>query len=545
MKERAATGSMYGIPRSRHLIGEPLFVKRLFACSLLLAFASAPTLAQSAHPIAAAAPAAAPSARPSPEARLEGETPDAVTQHTVTVDGRPIAYTARAGTLTLRDEQEKPTARIFYTAFTVDGESTARPVTFIYNGGPGSSTMWLRMGSFGPVRVIAADGTAQGPPPFRIVDNQYSLIDKSDLVFIDMPASGFGRLLEAGQPKDFFGIDQDANAFAQFITRYLTRFNRWNSPKFLFGESYGTTRSAVLSAVLQRQGVQLNGIVLLSSILNFGLDYANGDPIGGNDWPYVFNLPTQAATAWYHGKIANKPADLPTFLRDVEHWAMNDYVDALSQGDRLQGAQKDAIVRRLAYYLGLSERYVREANIRVNYARSSVELLRSEGKVTGRLDSRYETTTIDGTADEPRWDPTDATIDAPYTTAINSYLRNDLKYDTPLTYRTNVYGIIYANGGSWDMRSNRWGYPNVAPDLSATMAQNPALKIFSANGYYDFATPYFATVYTLKHLNIAPELQKNISFGFYPAGHMVYLSEPALAQFKRDLSSWYDAAQGR
>ena len=283
MKERAATGSMYGIPRSRHLIGEPLFVKRLFACSLLLAFASAPTLAQSAHPIAAAAPAAAPSARPSPEARLEGETPDAVTQHTVAVDGRPIAYTARAGTLTLRDEQEKPTARIFYTAFTVDGESPARPVTFIYNGGPGSSTMWLRMGSFGPVRVIAADGTAQGPPPFRIVDNQYSLIDKSDLVFIDMPASGFGRLLEAGQPKDFFGIDQDANAFAQFITRYLTRFNRWNSPKFLFGESYGTTRSAVLSAVLQRQGVQLNGIVLLSSILNFGLDYANGDPIGGND----------------------------------------------------------------------------------------------------------------------------------------------------------------------------------------------------------------------------------------------------------------------
>ena len=467
-----------------------------------------------------------------------------MTQHSVAIDGRSIAYTARAGTLTLRDEQEKPTARVFYTAFTVDAEPAARPVTFIYNGGPGSSTMWLRMGSFGPVRVVAADGMAQGPPPFRIVDNQYSLLDKSDLVFIDMPDSGFGRLLDAGKPKDFFGIDQDANAFAQFIQRYLTRFNRWNSPKFLFGESYGTTRSAALSAVLQRQGVQLNGIVLLSSILNFGLDYGNGGAIGGDDWPYVFNLPTQAATAWYHNKIANKPADLPTFLRDVEHWAMTDYVGALAQGDRLGGRQKAEVVRRLAYYLGLSEEYVRESNLRVNYARSSAELLRAEGKVVGRLDSRYETYSIDGAAAEPRWDPTDATIDAPYTTAINQYVRETLKYETPLGYRTNIYGIIYANGGSWDMRSNGRGYPNVAPDLAATLAQNPALKIFSANGYYDFATPYFATVYTLKHLNVPPELQKNISFGFYPAGHMVYLSEPALAQFKRDLSSWYDSAQG-
>ena len=525
-------------------------VIRLFAC-LLLASASLtlglrPAAAQSAMRSAPPLPAATavPSARPATEARGDVETPDAVTQHSVAIDGRSIAYTARAGTLTLRDEQEKPTARVFYTAFTVDAEPAARPVTFIYNGGPGSSTMWLRMGSFGPVRVVAADGMAQGPPPFRIVDNQYSLLDKSDLVFIDMPDSGFGRLLDAGKPKDFFGIDQDANAFAQFIQRYLTRFNRWNSPKFLFGESYGTTRSAALSAVLQRQGVQLNGIVLLSSILNFGLDYGNGGAIGGGDWPFVFNLPTQAATAWYHNKIANKPADLPTFLRDVEHWAMTDYVGALAQGDRLGGRQKAEVVRRLAYYLGLSEEYVRESNLRVNYARSSAELLRAEGKVVGRLDSRYETYSIDGAAAEPRWDPTDATIDAPYTTAINQYVRETLKYETPLGYRTNIYGIIYANGGSWDMRSNGRGYPNVAPDLAATLAQNPALKIFSANGYYDFATPYFATVYTLKHLNVPPELQKNISFGFYPAGHMVYLSEPALAQFKRDLSSWYDSAQG-
>jgi carboxypeptidase C (cathepsin A) len=523
-------------------------VKRLLACSSFVALSIAVRLSAEpadaqAHRMAAPAPAASAAPSAAPAERADGETPDAVTEHSVVVDGRAIAYTARAATLTLRDEQEKPTARIFYTAYTVN--EPGRPVTFIYNGGPGSSTMWLRMGSFGPVRVLAADGTAQGPPPFRIVDNPNSLIDKSDLVFIDMPASGFGRLLDAGKPKDFFGIDQDANAFAQFIQRYLTRFDRWNSPKFLFGESYGTTRSAALGAVLQRQGVQLDGIVLLSSILNFGFDYGNGGPIGGGDWPYVFNLPTEAATAWYHGKVANKPADLAAYLHDVERWAMTDYVDALAQGDRLSGARKDAVVRRLASYLGVSEQYVRDSNIRVPYDRFTAELLRPEGKVVGRLDSRYFTYTTDGAAAAPRWDPTDATIDAPYTTAINTYLRQDLKYETSLQYRTNIYGLIYADGGSWDMRSNRYGYANVAPDLAQTMVQNPNLRVFSANGYYDFATPYFATVYTLKHLNVPPELERNVSFGFYPAGHMVYLSEPALAQFKHDLSRWYDAAQGR
>src|SRR5579872_7659 len=270
-------------------------MKRFAEC-LLAVCACAAFLAPFAR---AATPAPKPSPTPVASPESPGETPDAVSEHTVTIGGRAIAYTARAGTITLRDERDEPTARVFYTAYTVEGEN--RPVTFLYNGGPGSSTMWLRMGSVGPVRVLAGDGKPSGPPPYRIADNPYSILDKTDLVFIDMPATGFGRLTGAGTPKMFFGLDADVQAFGQFIQRYITRFHRWNAPKFLFGESYGTTRSGALSAYLQDQGIPLNGIVLQSSILNYGLDYTNGDPIAAGDWPYVFYLPTEAATAWFHG----------------------------------------------------------------------------------------------------------------------------------------------------------------------------------------------------------------------------------------------------
>jgi carboxypeptidase C (cathepsin A) len=518
-------------------------VKKLIVFVLLAAFAGS-LLPAGAQPTRAVP-------RPSPSAGTETpaaipETPDSVTQHSVTIDGRAVAYTARAGTIALRNDMERTTARIFYAAYTVEGGDAAnRPVTFIYNGGTGSSTMWLHMGSFGPVRVVAADGAPSGPPPYRIGDNPYSLLDKSDLVFIDMPGAGFGRLIEPGTPKDFYGVDQDVAAFAQFIQRYITRFNRWNSPKFLFGESYGTLRSAALADTLLKQGVALNGVVLLSSILNYGLDYGNGDPIGGGDWAYVFNLPTEAATAWYHNKIPNKPANLAAFLGDVERFAMGDYLTALSKGDRLGDAERNGIVRKLSGYLGLSERYIRNSSIRVPYGRFLKELRRSEGIVVGRLDGRYQTFDYDQGAANTRFDATDSSIDAPYTTAINQYLRNDLKYEPTLQYRTSVYALIRANGGSWDFTHLRREPPNTAPDLSDAMSQNPSLRVFSANGYYDFATPYFATVYTLKHLNIAPALQKNITYGFYQSGHMVYLSESALAQFKTDLSRWYDGALKR
>lgn len=516
-----------------------------FALPIVVVALSSPLCASAKVRPSAPPAVATPAPRaPAPERDL-GETPDSVTQHTVTIGGLPIAYTARAGTIALRDDSEKVTARMFYTAYTVDAPATSRPVTFVYNGGPGSSTMWLRMGSFGPVRVQAADGKSSGPPPYRIVENPYSLLDKTDLVFIDMPDSGFGRIV--GDKKAFFGVDQDVSAFGQFIQRYVTQFNRWNSPKFLFGESYGTTRSAALADHLQSQrGIALNGVILLSSILNFGLDYGNGDPIGGGDWPYVLYLPTEAATAWYHNRIQNRPADLPTYLRQVENFALGEYLTALERGATLSNAQRNDVARKLSGYLGLSEQYVRNSNLRVPYSRFQSELMRSSGQVIGRLDGRYLTYTTDrATTEGPPWDPTDSSIDAPYITAMNSYVRNDLRYDPPQIYRQNIYGIIYANGGSWDMVHRRMQPTNVAPDLAEAMTQNPKLKIFSANGYYDFATPFFATKYTLHHLNLAPSLQNNISYGFYEAGHMVYLNEASLARFKADLTRFYDGALAR
>lgn len=482
-------------------------------------------------------------AMPAPE---PGVFPDAVTSHTLAIDGRTIAYTARAGTIGIKDQDGNVTARVFYTAYTVDGANPlTQPVTFIYNGGPGSSTMWLRMGSFGPVRVHAADATATGPPPYSITDNPYSLLDKSDLVFIDMPDSGFGRIVK-GKEKDFFGVDQDVEAFGQFVSNYLGAFSRWNSPKFIFGESYGTTRSAALSDWLLNHGIALNGVILQSSILNFGLDYGNGDPIGGGDWPYVLYLPTEAATAWYHNKIPNRPADLPSFLAQVKQFALGEYLGALYSGDKLGSGEREAVIRKLSYYLGIPPEFVRNANLRVSYDRFERELLRSQGIVVGRLDSRYQTYDLDrASRSGPDWDPTDSSIDAPYTTAVNSYIRTDLRYNPPMPYRANIYDIIYGDDSSWDFSHNKRYPTNVAPDLADAMTQNPRLKVFSANGYYDFATPFFATDYTLRHLNLNPGLQSNITYGYYEAGHMIYLSDSALAAYKADLSRWYDSALGR
>ncbi|HET6895059.1 MAG TPA: hypothetical protein VFH72_06725 [Candidatus Baltobacteraceae bacterium] len=497
---------------------------------------------------AAPAPKTSPSASPSPAPPMTGgEMPDSVTHHTDTIGGTSYAYTARAGLITLTNQQGQPTANVFYTADTLDGtDPGSRPVTFIYNGGPGSSTMWLRMGSIGPVRVLAGNGKPSGPPPYRIVDNPYSLLDKSDLVFIDMPDSGFGRILPTGKTKDFFGVDQDVAAFGQFVENYITKFNRWNSPKFLFGESYGTTRSAALADYLLNHGISLNGVVLQSSILNFGLDYGNGEPNATGDWPYVFYLPTEAATAWYHNKITNKPSDLGAFMKDVEQFATGQYLDALYKGNMLGSAQRNAVARRLSYFLGVPQSYVLQSNLRVPYDRFQRELLRGQGVVVGRLDSRYTTYGLHNASNEgPPWDPTDSSIDAPYTTAVNQHIREDLQYNPPIPYRPNIYGIIYSNGSSWDFTHNRREPTNVAPDLADAMTQNPDLKIFSANGYYDFATPFFATVYTLQHLEIASPLRGNITYGFYQAGHMIYLDDAALAAYKSDLARWYDNALRR
>ncbi|HEX4012721.1 MAG TPA: hypothetical protein VHX17_02390 [Candidatus Cybelea sp.] len=470
-------------------------------------------------------------------------TPDAVTRHRIVLGGRTLAYTARAGTITLRNAGDEPTARVFYTAYTLDGANPSkRAVTFLYNGGPGSSTMWLRMGSVGPVRVATPIGQMAGPPPYRLVANQYSLLDRTDLVFIDMPGSGFGRIIGAGKRDDFWGVDQDAEAFAQFIQRYVTNFNRWNSPRFLFGESYGTTRSSVLANDLQNAGIGLNGVVLLSSFLNSNIDYNDGAPVGGGDWGYILYLPTETATAWYHHALRDS-RPLPQIVSEVESFALGEYLDALGQGAQLAPDRYNDVVAKLHRYTGLSEAYIRSSNLRIPYDRFENELLRQQGRTVGRIDSRFSTYVLDRPEVSPDWDATDAAIDSAFTSTSNFYLRQVLHYNTPLLYRANIYDLIYGDGQSWDFKhGNNVQILNVTPDLAQAMTYNPNLKVFSANGYFDFATPFFATAYALDHLYLAPAIQRNITYGFYESGHMVYLHPTALAHFHDDLERWYAGA---
>jgi carboxypeptidase C (cathepsin A) len=485
--------------------------------------------------------AATPSPSPSPTPTIAPAALDAITHSVARVGGVSIAYTARAGTISLHNAKEQLSARIFYVAYTKNGaDRNHRPVTFFYNGGPGSSTVWLHMGSFGPVRVMTANGAPTGGPPFRLVPNDYSLIDKTDLVFVDAPNTGYSRVLGAGQPKDFMGVDQDARAYTQFIQRYITAFGRWNSPKFLFGESYGTTRDCVLVNMLQEAGVQMNGVVLLSSILNFGLGGGGRGPaIATGDWSFVFYLPTEAATAWYHRKASAHGLDLEQFLAGVERFALGQYAHALAQGADLPRAQYDDVVRKLHDYLGLSEEYIRSSNLRVPYPRFQQELLRDENTITGRYDSRFTTFDLDNTAERAPWDPSDVGIAGGFVSAFNRYVRESLHYSSDLQYRPVAYGGEL--GAPWDMHHGSDEPPaNVAPDLAEALTKNPHLRAFSANGRYDFATPYLATVYTLTHLGLAAPLQNHISFGFYPSGHMVYLNPAAIGPFKSDLARWYD-----
>jgi len=482
-----------------------------------------------------AAPAKPPAAPPPPPA----ETPDAVTHHTMELGGRTLAYTARAGTITLQNQAGEPTCRMFYTAFTLDDAGpSARPVTFLYNGGPGSSTIWLRMGSFGPYRVQVTDGGGPTEAPFHLVPNQYSLLDKTDLVFIDAPATGFSRIVGAGKPEDFFGVDEDRDAFAQFISRYVSAFGRWNSPKFLFGESYGTPRTAVLVNYLQRQGIGINGVVLLSSVLDFSLDWdVNFTPaaIGGGDWAFPLYLPTEAASSWYHNALPGPPTTLAALLPQVEQFAMGEYLNALAAGDRISPSTYADVVAKLHDYTGLSEQYIRDSNLRVPYWRYTTELMRDRGLTLGRYDSRYTSYALDRINDRPEFDATDAAIDAAFTGAGNYLIRTLMRYDTTLEYRPVAYSLVR----NWDWKHGGNLPTNTAQDLAGAMAFNPGLKVFSGNGYYDFATPFFATTYTLNHLQLPPQLQSNITYGFYESGHMVYLHTQALAQFHDDLERWY------
>ena len=465
-----------------------------------------------------------------------------VTRHQGVIGGRPIAYTATAGTLTLRDDEGKPTASMFYVAYTAgDGR---RPVTFLYNGGPGSSTVWLHMGSIGPVRVMTDSPAATHGAPFALIANSDSLLDRSDLVFLDAIGAGFSRPVGDTKLAAFWGTDPDIDAFARGIERWLTINRRWNAPKFIFGESYGTTRSAGLSYRLQQDGVQLNGVILLSSILNYG----RRDP--GFDQELINYIPSYAAAAAYH-RLANAPGDLPTFLNEVRDWARGPYALALARGQDLPDAERGDVARKMAGYTGLSERYILASDLRVTPGRFRKELLRDQRRTLGRYDDRFTGIDVDEAGESPEFDPSDAGITGAFVAAFHDYLARELDYQTELSYRPTYYSA----GMQWDFRHKPPGQrgfggggPNatneadVALDLSAAMRENPHLLLYSLNGVYDLATPFFGTEYDLGHMQLGPEVRGNVRFAYYPSGHMVYLNAEALRSMKADLARFYDEA---
>jgi carboxypeptidase C (cathepsin A) len=465
-----------------------------------------------------------------------------VTKHELNVGGQMIHYTATAGNLLIRDDQDKPNASIFYVAYTQDGvEAKSRPVTFFYNGGPGAATIWLHMGSFGPVRVVTQSPEATGPPPFEWVQNQYSLLDKSDLVFIDAPLCGFSRAVGKGTLKDFAGTDEDIKAFEKFIVRYITANQRWNSPKFLFGESYGTTRSAGLVAALQGEGVEFNGVVLLSSILNYNIR----NP--GYDTEAVGYLPSFAAIA-YHYKKVKATGTIAEWVEQAREFARGPYAEALQQGDRLPPAEFDAIAAKVAGFTGLSVAYVKEAKLRISATRFRKELLRDDERTLGRYDARFMGWDPDSAGENPGSDPSDTGISGAYTGAFHDYIQRELKYVSQDPYYVSGPGINQA----WEFKHHPAGSvgprgdqltPDTAIDLADAMRKNPRLRVFSANGYFDLATPFFATEYDLNHMSLPAKLQSNVEFGYYPAGHMVYLNVDALKQMKADMVKFYAAAQ--
>ncbi|HKK08963.1 MAG TPA: peptidase S10, partial [Gemmatimonadota bacterium] len=417
-------------------------------------------------------------------------------------------------------------------------DAATRPVTFLYNGGPGSSTVWLHMGAFGPRRVATADHSHDAAAPYRLVNNDYSLLDASDLVFVDAMGTGFSRIIGkdeggAGTSEKFYGVDPDAGSFADFITSFLSEYGRWNSPKYVFGESYGTTRSAVLANDLENgKSVDLNGVILLSEILSYDLSDVDGPEMNpGMDLTYELALPTYAATAWYHHAIPNRPEELEPFLKEVESFAMGEYAQALQKGSELDSASMHQVAEKLHGYIGLPVAYLEKARLRVNGGEFTKELLGDQQATVGRLDTRFQGPTLDPLSQEAHYDPQASAISSAYVSLFNDYVRKDLDFGKDRTYRPEIN--LWQKG--WSFKHSPPGSPfalpiapNVMLDLAQAMKTNPNLKVLLNSGYFDLATPFYAAVYTMHHLPMERRLQDNISYQFYQSGHMVYAHEPSL-----------------
>ncbi|MEI6289993.1 MAG: peptidase S10 [Chloroflexota bacterium] len=460
--------------------------------------------------------------------------------HQVTIAGKKIEYTVITGTMVLREETpdrekefegEKPKAEFFFVSYSLNGvdDPAKRPIAFSFNGGPGSSSVWLHLGLLGPRRVRMEYDGDMPKPPFELTDNEFSLLDQTDLVFIDPVSTGYSRPASGQKAKDFHAFKKDIESVGDFIRLFTTRYNRWLSPKFLIGESYGTTRASGLSGYLQeRHGLYLNGIMLISSVLNFQtLEFTPG-----NELPYALYLPSYAAAAWYHHALKIK-RPLQKLLAEVEDFAINEYTPALMKGDSLSQRDRNNIIDKLARYTGLQPDYIEHSNLRVPDIRFFKELLRSRDRVVGRLDSRFLGIEADHLSDSTQNDPSYTNILGPYTAAFYDYVRRDLKFEKDIPYE-----ILTGHVWPWSYAQHENQFVHVGETLRKAMSENRFLKIFIANGYYDLATPYFATEYTIDHLGLDKSQRSNIRMGYYEAGHMMYIHTPALEQLKADLSEF-------
>jgi len=467
-----------------------------------------------------------------------------VTKHSIKFKGNEFKYTVTAGTMVLKEETpdrekesegEVPKAQIFFVAYAKDGvkDPAKRPLTFSFNGGPGSSSVWLHLGVLGPRRVVMKDDGELPPPPYQLTDNEYSILEETDLVFIDPMNTGYSRPVEGVAPKQWHGFKKDIELVGDFIRLYTTRQNRWLSPKFLIGESYGTTRSAGLSGYLQeRHGMYLNGIMLISSIL----DFATARFHINNDLPYITFLPGYTATAWYH-KVLKPQRTLKAWLKEAEEFALGDYSKALLKGDTLTKEERADIVKRLSHFTGISEQFIERSNLRINTFHFFKELLRERGLTVGRLDSRLTGRDRLGVTEYAEYDPLITSTNGPYTAGFYDYIRRELKFESDLPYE-----ILNMNVWPWSYKEFENSYLNVAETLRASMTYNPYLKVFVANGYYDLGTPYFATEYTFDHMGLREDLRKNITMAYYDAGHMMYIHMPSLKQMKTDLAKFIKGA---
>ena len=470
------------------------------------------------------------------EKKLVEEEP-VVTHHELELDGRKLVYSATVGRMPIIDEEGEIDALMSYTAYTLDGaEPGKRPLMFSFNGGPGSPSLWLHLGALGPYRIPMGDDATMPPPPYSVVPNLFTWLEHTDLVFIDPVGTGYSRAKNKEAAEKYWGVKADVESVSEFIRMYLTRCERWGSPLFLVGESYGTTRAAGISGYLVDRGVAFNGIVLVSSILNFQTARFHK----GNDLPYLLFLPTYTATAFYHGKLDKKlGSDLIQTLREVEAFAMGEYASALSQGDLLPKDQRQQVVEKLARYTGLKPEFVDNTDLRIHIWMFCKELLRDQKRTVGRLDSRFKgiEDPMRMASDSPEHDPSMSALMPPYTAAYNHYNRSVLGYKTDLPYE--IFGGVKK---PWNWGSAGDGHPDTSESLRKAMAKNPHMKVYIASGYYDLATPYWATEYTLAHMGLDPEVRGNVTTGYYESGHMMYIHEPSLEQFRDEVAAFISAS---